>query len=48
MHFEVECKNLPDVTISDVTIPVMSGLELVQKVKVNKETNGTLILQLFA
>jgi signal transduction histidine kinase/DNA-binding response OmpR family regulator len=41
-------RNLPDIIISDVTMPVMSGLELAQKLKANKETSGIPILLLSA
>jgi signal transduction histidine kinase/DNA-binding response OmpR family regulator len=41
-------KNLPDIIISDITMPVMSGLELTKKVKNHPETMHIPILLLSA
>tara|TARA_R110000737_G_scaffold22022_2_gene40630 strand:- start:7851 stop:11819 length:3969 start_codon:yes stop_codon:yes gene_type:complete len=41
-------KNLPDIIISDITMPVMSGLELTKKIKNHPETKHIPILLLSA
>lgn len=41
-------KNQPDVIISDITMPIMSGIELTQKLKANQETLGIPVLLLSA
>jgi signal transduction histidine kinase/DNA-binding response OmpR family regulator len=41
-------KNLPDIIISDIAMPVMSGLELTQKIKNHPETKHIPILLLSA
>jgi signal transduction histidine kinase/DNA-binding response OmpR family regulator len=41
-------KNLPDIIISDITMPVMSGLELTKKIKEHPETKHIPILLLSA
>lgn len=41
-------KNLPDIIISDITMPIMSGLELTQKLKEHCETTHIPILLLSA
>ncbi len=41
-------KNLPDIIISDITMPVMSGLELTEKIKNHPETKHIPILLLSA
>lgn len=41
-------KNLPDIIISDITMPVMSGLELTEKIKDHAETKHIPILLLSA
>lgn len=46
--FESAIKDLPDIIISDITMPVMSGLELTQKLKAHPETKHIPILLLSA
>jgi signal transduction histidine kinase/DNA-binding response OmpR family regulator/ligand-binding sensor domain-containing protein len=41
-------KNLPDIIISDITMPIMSGLELTKKIKDHPETKHIPILLLSA
>jgi CheY-like chemotaxis protein len=41
-------KNLPDIIISDITMPIMSGLELTQKLKEHAQTSSIPILLLSA
>lgn len=41
-------KNMPDVIISDITMPVMNGIELTQKLKANPVTLGIPVLLLSA
>lgn len=46
--FELACKNKPDIIVTDFQMPVMSGMELVEKLRNNESTNNTPIIMLTA
>lgn len=46
--YEKACKNLPDLIISDVNMPVMTGLELATSIKKNSQTKTIPIILLTA
>jgi len=46
--YEKACKELPDLIVSDVNMPIMTGLELAQKIKGNADTRTIPIILLTA
>jgi signal transduction histidine kinase/DNA-binding response OmpR family regulator len=46
--YEMACKELPDLIVSDVNMPVMTGLELAEKIKGNPDTRTIPIILLTA
>lgn len=46
--YEIACKELPDIVISDLQMPYMSGLELCAKLRENPQTSRTPALLLTA
>lgn len=46
--FVAAIKHLPDVVISDITMPILSGIELTKKLKLNTATMGIPVLLLSA
>jgi len=38
--FELACKEKPDIVVTDFQMPVMTGLELVEKLRQNEETKN--------
>ena len=46
--FESACKNKPDIIVTDFQMPVMTGMELVEKLRQNENTKNTPIIMLTA
>ncbi len=46
--FELACKNKPDIIVTDFQMPVMTGMELVEKLRQNEETKDVPIIMLTA
>jgi two-component system alkaline phosphatase synthesis response regulator PhoP len=46
--FELACKNKPDIIVTDFQMPVMTGMELVEKLRNNESTSNTPIIMLTA
>ena len=46
--FELACKNKPDIIVTDFQMPVMTGMELVEKLRNNESTNNIPIIMLTA
>jgi signal transduction histidine kinase/DNA-binding response OmpR family regulator len=46
--YQKACSELPDLIISDVNMPIMTGLELTQKIKANQQTQTIPIILLTA
>jgi signal transduction histidine kinase/DNA-binding response OmpR family regulator len=46
--YEMACKELPDLIVSDVNMPIMTGLELAQKIKGNADTRTIPVILLTA
>jgi signal transduction histidine kinase/DNA-binding response OmpR family regulator len=46
--YQKACEELPDLIISDVNMPIMTGLELTEKIKENKQTHTIPIILLTA
>ncbi len=46
--FELACKEKPDIIVTDFQMPVMSGLELVVKLRRNEETEHIPVIMLTA
>ncbi len=46
--YELACQERPDIIVSDYQMPVMSGLELVEKLRQNQETKDIPVIMLTA
>ena len=46
--FELACSEKPDIIVTDYQMPVMTGMELVEKLRQHKETKDTPIIMLTA
>ena len=46
--FDVACRELPDVIITDFQMPIMTGLELIHKLRENEETQTIPVIMLTA
>lgn len=46
--FELACKERPDIIVTDYQMPVMSGLELVEKLRQRRETKDIPVIMLTA
>jgi len=46
--FELACKNIPDIIVTDFQMPVMTGMELVEKLRENEQTKDIPIIMLTA
>jgi two-component system alkaline phosphatase synthesis response regulator PhoP len=46
--FELACREKPDIIVTDCQMPVMTGLELVAKLRANEETKDTPVVLLTA
>ncbi|MFZ2149347.1 MAG: response regulator [Sedimentisphaerales bacterium] len=46
--FELACKERPDIIVTDYQMPVMSGLELVEKLRQRQETKNIPVIMLTA
>ena len=46
--FELACKERPDIIVTDYQMPVMSGLELVEKLRQRQETKDIPVIMLTA
>ena len=46
--FELACKEKPDIIVTDFQMPVMTGLELVQKLRENEATKDVPVIMLTA
>ncbi|MHC4114584.1 MAG: response regulator [Planctomycetota bacterium] len=46
--FELACREKPDIIVTDCQMPVMTGLELVVKLRANEETKDTPVVLLTA
>lgn len=46
--FELACKNKPDIIVTDYQMPVMTGMELVEKLRQHEDTKHTPIIMLTA
>jgi len=46
--FELACRDKPDIIVTDFQMPVMTGMELVEKLRQNEDTKNTPIIMLTA
>ncbi len=46
--FEMACEEKPDIIVTDHQMPIMSGIELVQKLRQNEETKKIPVIMLTA
>jgi len=46
--FELVCSDKPDIVVTDFQMPVMTGLELVEKIRQNEETKDIPVILLTA
>jgi len=46
--FELACSERPDIIVTDFQMPVMTGLELVEKLRQNEATRNTPVIMLTA
>ncbi|MBN2182422.1 MAG: response regulator [Sedimentisphaerales bacterium] len=46
--FELACKNKPDIIVTDFQMPVMTGMELVEKLRQHEDTKDTPVIMLTA
>ena len=46
--FELACKHLPDIIVTDFQMPVMTGMELVEKLREHEQTKDIPIIMLTA
>jgi CheY-like chemotaxis protein len=46
--FEMACEEKPDIIVTDYQMPVMTGLELVEKLRLNEETRDIPVIMLTA
>ena len=46
--YEIACSEKPDVVISDFQMPIMTGLELIEELRKNKETQDIPVIMLTA
>lgn len=46
--YDLACQNKPDVIITDYQMPIMSGLELIQKLRENSDTVSIPVIMLTA
>ena len=46
--FELACKEKPDIIVTDFQMPVMTGLELVEKLRQNEQTRDIPVIMLTA
>ena len=48
MAYDLACQNIPDIIVTDFQMPVMSGLELIEKLRQNPETDQIPVIMLTA
>ena len=48
MAYDLVCENTPDIIVTDYQMPVMSGLELIQKLRQNPDTVHIPVIMLTA
>ena len=46
--YELACEEKPDIVVTDLQMPIMSGFEFVQKLRENEETKDTPVIMLTA
>ena len=46
--FDLACKNIPDIIVTDFQMPIMTGMELVEKLRENEQTKDIPIIMLTA
>ncbi|UCF00064.1 MAG: response regulator [Planctomycetota bacterium] len=46
--FEIACQEKPDIIVTDFQMPIMTGLELVRKLRENEATKDTPVIMLTA
>lgn len=46
--FELACEELPDIIVADIQMPVMTGVELVEKLRQTKSTKDIPVIMLTA
>ena len=46
--FELACREKPDVVVTDFQMPIMTGMELVEKLRQHEETKDTPVIMLTA
>lgn len=46
--YELACREMPDIIVTDFQMPVMTGLELVEKLRQNEQTKDTPVIMLTA
>lgn len=46
--FKLACEEKPDIVVTDYQMPVMTGLELVEKLRLNEETRNIPVIMLTA
>jgi two-component system alkaline phosphatase synthesis response regulator PhoP len=46
--YKMACEEKPDIIVTDFQMPVMTGLELVEKLRANEATKGTPVIMLTA
>ena len=48
MAYDLACEELPDIIVTDYQMPIMSGLEFVEKLRQNQATAGIPVIMLTA
>lgn len=48
MAYDLACQNIPDIIVTDFQMPVMSGLELIEKLRQNPQTDQIPVIMLTA
>ena len=46
--FEMACQQMPDIVVTDLQMPVMTGMELVEKLRSNESTKDMPVIMLTA
>ena len=46
--YELACEEKPDIVVTDLQMPIMSGFEFIQKLRENEETKDTPVIMLTA